>query len=225
MVIDMKRVAILLLVSVLAVTCGGATTATPTSTPATTQAALPAAGSPASASSGPATSAATQVTKKDVRTCTSPATPTIEMTEGPFYKSGAPQKVLLAPTGMAGTRIVVSGYVLTTTCQPVSGAKVDVWQADASGNYDNSGYTLRGYVLTDSEGRYSFETIVPGLYPGRTEHIHVKVWGNISTLTTQLYFPGVAQNAQDSIFNSANVLKITDGTPLQGRFDFVLSRP
>jgi protocatechuate 3,4-dioxygenase beta subunit len=156
--------------------------------------------------------------------CTAPAAPTAEMTEGPYYKAGAPQKNVLAPAGIAGTRIVISGFVLTTQCRPVPDAKVDVWQADASGNYDNGGYTLRGYVLTDTAGRYSFETIVPGLYPGRTEHIHIKVWGSSYTLTTQLYFPGVAQNAQDGIFSAANLLKIADGTPLQGRFDFVLPR-
>jgi protocatechuate 3,4-dioxygenase beta subunit len=45
---------------------------------------------------------------------------------------------------------------------PVAGAKVDVWQADDSGAYDNAGYRLRGYTLTDDSGRYAMETIVPG---------------------------------------------------------------
>ncbi|MFN2626997.1 MAG: dioxygenase [Mycobacteriales bacterium] len=154
-------------------------------------------------------------------TCTGSATPTIAMTEGPYYKANPPQKSSLAADGMAGTRIVLTGYVLTRSCQPVANVKVDVWQANAAGEYDNSGYTLRGYVLTDAQGRYRVETIVPGEYPGRTPHIHVRV---ADTLTTQVYFPGIAANSNDGIFRQENLLKITQGTPLIGRYDFVLDR-
>jgi protocatechuate 3,4-dioxygenase beta subunit len=216
---NVDRVGMLLLVTLLAAACAGAGGASaPAATPAPTVA-VAKTETPASASGAAAPAAAAAQPS-----CSAPAKATMEMTEGPYYKAGAPQKSVLAPTGMAGTRIVVSGFVLTTQCQAIPNAKVDVWQADASGNYDNSGYTLRGYVVTDAQGRYTFETIVPGLYPGRTEHIHVKVWSSSYTLTTQLYFPGVAQNAQDGIFSAANLLKIADGTPLQGRFDFVLPR-
>ena len=157
--------------------------------------------------------------------CTPGAALTPVQTEGPYYKPGAPEKANLAETGIAGTRLVVSGSVLTADCRPVAQAKVDVWQADAAGAYDNAGYRLRGYVLTDAEGRYRFETIVPGEYPGRTPHIHVKVSApNGPVLTSQLYVPGETANQRDNIFDSALLLKDVQTTSngITARFDFIV---
>jgi protocatechuate 3,4-dioxygenase beta subunit len=69
------------------------------------------------------------------------------------------------------------------------------------------------------------ETVVPGLYPGRTRHIHVKVQApNQPVLTTQLYFPGEASNDRDGIFNSALVMDVQDtGDGKAGAFNFVLN--
>jgi hypothetical protein len=58
---------------------------------------------------------------------------------------------------------------------PAANALLDFWQANPNGAYDNTGYTLRGHQYTDANGYYTLTTIVPGIYPGRTEHIHVKV--------------------------------------------------
>jgi len=95
-----------------------------------------------------------------------------------------------------------------------------------AGVYDNDGYRLRGHQFTDAQGRYGFETIVPGLYPGRTRHFHLKVQapgGRI--LTTQLYFPDEAGNARDRIFSPELLLALSEGeTGATGRFDFVLDR-
>lgn len=118
------------------------------------------------------------------------------------------------------------GVVQTRSCQPVAGAKVDIWQADAKGSYDNSGYTLRGHVRTDANGQYKIETILPGEYPGRTPHIHVKVeppGGRV--LTTQLYLPNVASNSRDGIFRQDLVVTITQGPPLTGGFVFIVDLP
>ena len=83
------------------------------------------------------------------------------------------------------------------SCDPIAGAEVDVWTADASGDY--SGYIdfdtlnedwLRGQQLTSSEGTIGVECIVPGAYPGRAVHVHIKVrTPGRPELTTQLYFP------------------------------------
>lgn len=101
---------------------------------------------------------------------------------------------------------------------------MEVWQADADGEYDNSGYRLRGHLFTDASGRYRFETVVPGLYPGRTRHIHVKVQApNGPVLTTQLYFPGEPQNSSDSIFDSALLMDVKNGgSGKDGSYDFVV---
>ncbi len=149
---------------------------------------------------------------------------TPEVTEGPYFKAGSPERADLVENGMAGTKIVVTGYVYTPDCKPVAHALLDFWQADASGNYDNSGYTLRGHQFTDANGHYQLTTVVPGLYPGRTEHIHVKVQApNGKLITTQLFFPGVTQNDSDGIFNQALLMNIQkSGNRLQGQFNFVV---
>lgn len=123
--------------------------------------------------------------------------------EGPFYfdpklvrpdiaedRPGAPVQLEL--------RIIESG-----PCTPIANVRVDIWHADASGAY--SGYDgqgdrgdlstkgdtfLRGTQIANSDGRVTFRTVYPGWYPGRTPHIHVKVFLDQTTLVTgQIYFP------------------------------------
>ena len=112
-------------------------------------------------------------------------------TEGPYYKPDTPQRNSLFEEGMSGTRLVLVGYVLDQNCQPLPNAWLDFWQADAMGEYDNSGYRLRGHQFTDAQGRYYLVTILPGLYSSRPiEHIHVKVRPEGGQeITSQLYFP------------------------------------
>ena len=104
-------------------------------------------------------------------------------------------------------------------------ALLDFWQADSSGNYDNSGYTLRGHQYTDASGRYQLLTVVPGLYPGRTEHIHVKVQApNGPLLTTQLFFPGVKSNETDSIYNDRLLMIVQDrANGSQAQYNFIVA--
>ena len=150
--------------------------------------------------------------------------PTPKNMEGPFYKPRSPQRTSLLEPGIRGTKLMVTGYVLTKTCKPVQNAVLDFWHCDASGEYDNAGFRLRGHQFTDDAGRYRLETIVPGQYPGRTRHIHVKVQAaDGPLLTTQLYFPGEPGNRDDFIFLPALLMKMSEaeGTKL-GRFDFVL---
>jgi protocatechuate 3,4-dioxygenase beta subunit len=150
--------------------------------------------------------------------------PTPRQTEGPYFTPNSPTRTSLVESGMGGTRLVVTGLVLTRGCQPVANALVDFWQCDDTGNYDNSGYRLRGHQFTDARGLYRLETIVPGVYPGRTRHIHVKVQApRQPILTTQLYFPDERRNDRDRIFDPELLLRMTNAARgRQGRFDFVL---
>jgi protocatechuate 3,4-dioxygenase beta subunit len=132
-------------------------------------------------------------------------------TAGPYYRPGSPERTSLLEPGMPGTRITVTGYVLSTQCRPIAGAWLDFWQADDRGQYDTAGYRLRGHQFTDAAGAFSLETVLPGLYSGRTRHIHVKVRApNGPTLTTQLYFPGEPRNQSDGIFNPGLVVTTQD---------------
>src|SRR5687767_13227467 len=92
--------------------------------------------------------------------------PTVEQTEGPYFTPGSPERRSLVSEGAEGTRLLVAGRVLDTACRPVDRALLDFWQADAGGEYDNSGFGFRGHQFTDSRGRFSLVTVVPGLYPG-----------------------------------------------------------
>jgi protocatechuate 3,4-dioxygenase beta subunit len=135
----------------------------------------------------------------------------LPQTAGPFYTPNTPERRSLLELGMPGTRLVVSGYVYSTGCQPISGALLDFWQADDAGVYDNEGYRLRGHQFADEDGRFELETIVPGLYPGRTRHIHVIAQApNQPILITQLYFPEEPANASDAIFNPALVMDVQE---------------
>ena len=150
--------------------------------------------------------------------------PTIAQTEGPYFSPGAPLKRDFSADSPRGERITLAGLVLTTACRPVPRALIELWHADERGDYDNAGFRLRGHQFADDEGRWWFDTIIPGLYTGRTRHYHLKVQrrgGRV--LTTQLYFPGEAGNASDGIFDERLLLEIrrtADGK--FGRFDFVV---
>jgi protocatechuate 3,4-dioxygenase beta subunit len=143
-------------------------------------------------------------------------------TEGPFFTPQSPEKIsLLERDAPADARFVLTGIVLSRQCKPVAGALVDFWHSDHKGEYDNDGYRYRAHQRTDGQGRYRFETIVPGLYPGRTRHFHVKVQApGGRMLTTQLYFPGEPANQRDRIYRPDLEVKIA--RPGEGSFDFVV---
>lgn len=156
-------------------------------------------------------------------TASTPATPS--ETEGPFYKSGSPERPSLLEDEMGATKLVVTGTVRSRgDCAPVPRAWLDFWQADDRGRYDNAGYRLRGHQYADGAGRYRLQTIVPGLYPGRTRHIHVKVRAaGGPTLTTQIYFPSEPRNQSDGLFNPALLADVQDGAGGKvATFNFVI---
>jgi protocatechuate 3,4-dioxygenase beta subunit len=156
--------------------------------------------------------------------CAPGAAPTEAQTAGPYFKPSSPERASLLEPGLAGERLVLSGRVLTTDCSPVGRVLLDICQANADGAYDNRGFRLRGHLFTDSDGRYRLETIVPGLYPGRTRHIHVRLQrpgGRV--LTTQLYFPDEALNRRDGLFEPSLLVALKrEAGVAQAAFDFVL---
>ena len=149
---------------------------------------------------------------------------TVAQTEGPYFKPSSPERTELFEEGMAGQPIELVGFVFTRACKPLAGALLDFWQADDKGRYDNSGFRLRGHQFSDAEGRYRLRSIVPGIYPGRTRHIHVKVQPRGGpVLTTQLYFPGESKNRSDGLFRKDLLIRTAKNAGwLAGRFDFVV---
>ena len=145
---------------------------------------------------------------------------TPRQTEGPFFTPNSPLRTTLVEAGSKAQRFLVTGRVLSPECEPVANALVDLWHADETGAYDNSGFRYRGHQFTDADGRYRFETIVPALYPGRARHYHVKVQPKGGRLlTTQLYFPGEPGNRRDGLYRPELEMKTSSTS---GAFDFVV---
>jgi hypothetical protein len=156
--------------------------------------------------------------------CAAPAEPAPAMTEGPYFKAGSPQRASLIEASTVGERLVLSGYVLSTDCQPIPNTLLDFWQADGNGAYDNASYGLRGHQFTDEAGGFQLTTVVPGQYPGRTEHIHVRVEApGRPALVTQLFFPTSSGNQSDRIFDERLVIAMQQ-SPVgwAGSFNFIL---
>jgi protocatechuate 3,4-dioxygenase beta subunit len=120
---------------------------------------------------------------------------TPELTEGPYYIAGEKTRRDVRD-GHPGTLLSLRLRVLdSSTCKPIKGAAVEIWHADAAGNYSGFGAGassrtfLRGVQKTDAKGVAIFTTIYPGWYQGRTVHIHVKVHvGGRVVHTGQLFF-------------------------------------
>ena len=125
---------------------------------------------------------------------------TPEVTEGPYYFDPRLERADITE-GHEGVATRVRLQVVDGACQPLAGARVDIWHCNAAGEYsgypnqtgrvDTTGQTfLRGTQLTAATGIAEFQTIYPGWYAGRTTHIHFKVFLDERTiLTGQIFFP------------------------------------
>ena len=114
--------------------------------------------------------------------------------------------------------------MVDTQCRPLSDVLVEIWHADEAGNYDNSGFLLRGHQRTDTQGRWAFQTIVTKHYSNRTAHYHFRVQRpGGRALVTQLYFPDHPRNVGDRIFDPRLLMRLSRNAEADmGRFDFVI---
>ncbi len=128
-----------------------------------------------------------------------------ETTAGPFYVDpGLVRRDITE--GREGVPLQLRLQVVQADCAPIGGARVDVWHCDAAGDYSAfqsmPGDTfLRGTQFTGADGVAEFATIYPGWYPGRTPHVHYKVFiGETTVLTSQLFFP---DQASETVYRNA----------------------
>lgn len=161
--------------------------------------------------------------------------PTTDDILGPYYLPGSPVTTQVASLTEPGTRLFISGTVLSSDCvTPVPGAMIEVWQANDAAQYDTSAnFNLRGTLYADANGQYAFETIMPGAYLNgaqyRPKHIHFKVTKpGFPDLITQLYFEGDPYIAADPWASQPDaierIIPLNDlgGGDQEGVFDIVL---
>lgn len=92
---------------------------------------------------------------------------------GPFHVDNAPEYPMGTNICLdeKGEPMVVRGRILDTGGKPISGAKIDVWQANDEGFYDvqqkdhQPDFNLRGVFHTGEDGSYWFKGVRPKYYP------------------------------------------------------------
>jgi protocatechuate 3,4-dioxygenase beta subunit len=151
--------------------------------------------------------------------------PTPAVADDKTFRPGAPQRTNLTDTGTPGQKLVLTGTVKGVVCGPIKGARVDFWQADARGVSDATGFRLRGYQMTDVNGQYRLETVVPAASAGRARHLSAKIEAaGKPGLLTALFFPDDPANAHDPAFRKELVIETTSASGgLTATFDFVLN--
>ena len=145
--------------------------------------------------------------------------------EGPFYPDRIPgdtdnDLVKNGDTSVeaGGKILILNGMLVNLDSKPIIGVSIEIWQTDKNGVYLHSGSFARntldkkfqgfGRTKTESDGRFSFRTIVPSEYPGRTPHIHMKLWREgKNILTTQLYILDHPHNKNDFLFQRMSLVE------------------
>jgi protocatechuate 3,4-dioxygenase beta subunit len=146
-------------------------------------------------------------------------TPTSDI--GPFYpviRGDDVDNDLTLISGRAGRAagqiIEVTGRVLNKQGQPVRGATIEIWQANAAGRYRHAADisstppdpNFQGFakLVSGADGSYRYTTIKPGAYNDgddspRPPHIHLDITGQTDRLITQMLFPNEALNETDDV--------------------------
>jgi protocatechuate 3,4-dioxygenase beta subunit len=151
--------------------------------------------------------------------------PTSPQMLGPFYPLVLPADSDADLTQIKGRRgkatgqpIRVIGRIVDRLGNPVRGARIDLWQANALGRYDHPGDRANraaldphfqdfGRLVADAQGEFRFRSIKPAAYNSpvgrRTPHIHFAILGRHERLVTQMYFPGEPLNDRDALLTAA----------------------
>ncbi len=150
--------------------------------------------------------------------------PTEDCILGPFHRPGAPFRAKVTPPLEPGVVLVVRGRVWAAdTRKPLAGARLDVWQANHEGRYDNDDprnppkkdvFVNRARLIADETGSYEFETIHPGAYKigpqtWRPSHIHYWIsYPGYTPLITQLFFKGDPHNRTDEFIKESLIIEL-----------------
>ena len=175
---------------------------------------------------------------------------TAESPMGPFYplhplaENDADLTRLAGHRNRArGTVIELTGRIRDVRGNPIAGARMELWQANAAGRYmheldpatapldpDFQGYAR---IVTGADGAYRIVTIKPGGYDSpighRTPHLHFDLRGRTHRTIAQMYFPEEAEgNARDTLYRAlgddaaSSVAARNAGDPARYRWDIVL---
>jgi protocatechuate 3,4-dioxygenase beta subunit len=139
--------------------------------------------------------------------CTGVRTPT-PATDAANYRPNAPERSSVRGPDTPGSPLHVTGFVIGLRCGVIKDARVELWQADAHGVYDQTGNRLRGVVRTTDKGAYAFDTIMPGAATQHARCLHLRVTPpGHPALATSLFFPDDPERTADPSFNPALVVK------------------
>ncbi|KAK8075346.1 hypothetical protein PG997_010009 [Apiospora hydei] len=126
-----------------------------------------------------------------------------ETTIGPYFVSGELMRTNVTD-GQKGVPLHLDiQFISTSNCSPIKDMVIDVWHSNATGVYSGVSATgqgglgsnfCRGVQVTDADGVVEFDTVFPGHYAGRTNHIHLlstkdaKMLPSVATHIGQLFF-------------------------------------
>jgi protocatechuate 3,4-dioxygenase beta subunit len=144
---------------------------------------------------------------------------------GPFFVEGSPEIRFGGDIaqGAPGQPCWISGTIRGTDGSVVSGAKIEVWEADDDGLYDvqhdDDRTAARGHLFTDDDGGYRFWAVTPTPYPipddgpvgdllaaagrgpMRAPHLHFMVSApGYRTLITHIFVGGKEYLDSDAVF-------------------------
>ncbi|MCH8904619.1 MAG: hypothetical protein IIA45_11970 [Bacteroidetes bacterium] len=151
---------------------------------------------------------------------------------GPFYRADAPIRTDLTFDGIEGDQTIINGTVFSEDCvTPLKNAMVDLWHADAEGEYDHRSaeFLHRARWFTKADGNYKFRTILPGRYLNagqlRPQHFHFRVKADgHKELISQVYLKGDPYIKDDPWASDPKadlrILKVTSNVNGTKKIDF-----